>query len=260
MAGWIKLHRKILDNPVFLNPELYQLFTYCLLRANHGETKIIWNGVEESIGKGCFISGRKVIASDTGQGESAVYKRLKILEKLNMISLKSNNRFSVVKVLNYGVYQGEELDVEQQSNNKVTTKEQQSNTDKNVKNDKNDKNISSSQQNKFADDAIEFILASELFNLILSNNPKAIKPNLQAWAKEIDKMIRLDKRSSSDIRTLITWSQKDTFWQGNILSATALRKQFDKLTIQMATRDKPKTPNFGADRKPKDSKYDNFYL
>jgi len=137
VAGWIKLHRKILDNPIFLKPDLYQLFSYCLLRANHNETKIIWNGKEEILEKGCFITGRKIIAKETKQGESAIYKRLKVLENLNMISLKSNNKFSVVKVLNYSVYQGEEIDKEQPSNNKVTTKEQQSNTDKKVKNDKN---------------------------------------------------------------------------------------------------------------------------
>jgi len=141
MVGWIKLYRQILDNPVFLKPELYQLFSYCILRANHSETKIIWNGKEETLEKGCFITGRKTLAEDTGQNESSIYKRLKVLEKLNMITVKSNNKFSVVKVLNYGVYQGGEGEEEQQSNNKVTTKEQQSNTDKNVKKVKNDKNV-----------------------------------------------------------------------------------------------------------------------
>lgn len=130
MAGWIKLHRKILNNPVFLNPELFQLFNYCVLMANHIEKKIIMNGGEVIIERGSFVTGRKIIAEDTGQTESSIYKRLKVLEKLLMISVKSNNRFSTVKVLNYELYQGADNDEEQQSNNKVTTKEQQSNTTK----------------------------------------------------------------------------------------------------------------------------------
>ena len=138
--GWIKLHRKILDNPIFLKPDLYQLFSYCLLRANHSEKKIIWNSKEEILEKGCFITGRKVIAGATGQSESAVYRKLKVLEKLNMITLKSNNKYSVVKVLNYSVYQGEENESEQPLNNQRTTTEQPVNTDKNVKNEKNEKN------------------------------------------------------------------------------------------------------------------------
>jgi len=262
MAGWIKLHRKILDNPIFLKPDLYQLFSYCILRANHSETKIIWNGEEETLEKGCFITGRKVIAKDTGQNERTTYDRLKLLEKLKMITLKSNNKFSVVKVLNYSLYQGEECDIQQPANNKPTTNQQPANTDKNVKNVKNDKNISSSQKNKFSDDAIELSLASELFNLILQNNPSAKKPNLQTWAKSIDLMIRVDNRSVSDIQEVIRWCQKDSFWQGNILSTAKLRDKYDQLVMKMRSprpSSRGSGPSANLPKTPKD-KYDNFYL
>jgi hypothetical protein len=141
MAGWIKLHRKILENPIFLKPDLYQLFSYCLLRANHCEKKILWNGKEEILEKGCFITGRKAIAADLHQNERTTYDRLKFLEKLQMISIKSNNKYSIVKVLNYCVYQGEETDNQQPTNNQPTTNQQPTNTDKNVKNVKNDKEL-----------------------------------------------------------------------------------------------------------------------
>ena len=133
MAGWVKLHKKLLNNPIFLKAELLQLFLYCLLRANHDETKIIWNGKEEVLEKGSFITGRKTLALATGQTESAVWKRLDSLRKLGMTIQKSNNKFTIVKVLNYCTYQDNENKKEQQSNNKVTTKEQQSNTDKNLR-------------------------------------------------------------------------------------------------------------------------------
>lgn len=133
MAGWIKLHKKLLENPIFKKAEPLQLFMYCLLRANHDETKIIWNGKEEILEKGSFITGRKVLALATGQTESAVWKRLDSLRKMGMTTQKSNNKFTIVKVLNYCTYQGNENKKEQQSNNKVTTKEQQSNTDKNLR-------------------------------------------------------------------------------------------------------------------------------
>jgi len=237
MIGWIKFHRKILENPIFLKPELFQLFSYCLLRSNHSDTKIIWNDKEEILEKGCFITGRKVISEDTGQKESTIYRNLKLLEKLSMITVKSNNKYSVVKVLNYCVYQGQEKEDEQPMNNQRTTSEQPVNTDKNVKKDKNEKNerneVTSSQKNKFSDDAIELYLASELFNLIIGNNPKAKKPNLQTWAKDIDLMMRSDERSAEDIETMINWCQRDSFWQGNILSPKKLRDKFDQLTMKM---------------------------
>ena len=35
-----------LDNPVFDNPDLFHLFVYCLIAANHNPT-MIWNGEEK---------------------------------------------------------------------------------------------------------------------------------------------------------------------------------------------------------------------
>lgn len=62
--------------------------------------------------------------------ESTIYKYIKLLEKLQMISINSNNKFSVVSIEKWEDYQIEEL----KNNNKVATKEQQNNTNKNVKN------------------------------------------------------------------------------------------------------------------------------
>ncbi len=152
MGGWIKVHKKLLNNPIFLKAELLQLFMYCLLRANHDETKIMWNGAEEVLEPGSFITGRKVLALATGQTESAVWKRLDSLRKMGMTTQKSNNKFTIVKVLNYCTYQGKGNKKEQQSNNKVTTKEQQSNTDKNIRTKevkKKDKDLKTLARNAF---------------------------------------------------------------------------------------------------------------
>jgi predicted phage replisome organizer len=136
--------------------------------------------------------------------------------------------------------------------------------DRELELDKEENIKPNSQQNKFADDAIEYVLASELYNLMLENNPSAKKPILRAWAKSIDLMIRVDKRSVGDIRSVIQWSQKDSFWQTNILSTKKLRDKYDQLAIKMKSvqrGDKSRTPNFGADRTvKKDSKYESMYL
>ena len=139
MEGWIKLHRKLIENPIFLKPELLQLFIYCLLKANHEAQKIIFNGQEIEIKIGQFITGRNAMAKDLKQNPITTYKRLKILENLKILNIKSNNKFSVVTVVNYGLYQSEEIKRNTKRNNKGTTREQQGNTNKNDKNDKNDK-------------------------------------------------------------------------------------------------------------------------
>ena len=88
----------------------------------------------------------------------------------------------------------------------------------------------------FLSDSIEIRLSELLFNLILKNNPKAKKPNFQSWAKEIDLMIRIDKRRPDEIETVIRWCQTDDFWYANILSTVKLRKQFDQLTLKMSKK------------------------
>lgn len=133
MNGWIKLHRKIIDNPVFDNPDLFHLFVYCLIAANHNPTMIVWNGEEKNIERGSFISGRKSLSEKLKQSESKIYRNLKTLEKLNMITQKSNNRFTLINVVNYCNYQGSDFENEQQMNNQRTTNEQQMNTDKNIR-------------------------------------------------------------------------------------------------------------------------------
>jgi len=131
--GWIKLHRKIIDNPVFDKPELFHLFAFCIMAASHDITRVIWNGEERDIERGSFIAGRKSLSDKLKQSESKIYRNLKVLEKLNMITLKSNNRFTLINVVNYCNYQGMEIDDEQQMNNKRTTNEQQMNTIKNIR-------------------------------------------------------------------------------------------------------------------------------
>ena len=86
---------------------------------------------------GQFITGRNAMAKDLKQNPITTYKRLKILENLQILNIKSNNKFSVVTVVNYGLYQSEEIKRNTKRNNKGTTREQQGNTNKNDKNDKN---------------------------------------------------------------------------------------------------------------------------
>jgi len=77
-----------------------------------------------------------------------------------------------------------------------------------------------------------FGLASFFLSLLKNNNPSIKEPNLEAWAKELDRMIRIDKRDSQEIRHLMTWATADPFWHKNILSPANLRKHFDRLLLE----------------------------
>jgi uncharacterized phage protein (TIGR02220 family) len=137
VPGWIKLHRQLLESTVFDNSDLLKVWVWCLLKATHRKRKQLVGLQEVMLEEGQFIFGRKKASEELKLSESKVYRLMKILKSENNISMKSNNKFTIITVENWTLYQGDDKENEQQMNNKRTTNEQQMNTNKNVKNVKN---------------------------------------------------------------------------------------------------------------------------
>lgn len=87
----------------------------------------------------------------------------------------------------------------------------------------------------------DFRLASLLFSEIRKRKPDFRKPDLQSWAKHVERMIRIDRRKPDRIEAIIKWAQNDSGgndgkwkgWQNNILSTRTLREKFDRLELSM---------------------------
>jgi DnaD/phage-associated family protein len=118
---------------------------YCLLKASHTDHKQLVGMKVIELKPGQFVFGRSRAASELNMSESTVWRYMKLLEKLDSIVLKPNNKFTVVTVGKWGNYQAHDTDGEQQMDNKRTTNEQQMDTNKNVKNVKNSSSSGSSQ-------------------------------------------------------------------------------------------------------------------
>lgn len=99
------------------------------------------------------------------------------------------------------------------------------------------KKIREKKEKLFPADSFEIRMSELLLSLILQNFPehkfKAKPPNMQTWALDIDRMIRIDKRTHEQIETVLRWSQKDTFWFKNIWSTAKLREKYDQLVAKM---------------------------
>ena len=126
-----------MDNPIFDNPNLLRVWLWCLLKASHEHHQQMVGLQVVDLEPGQFVTGRFKGANELGINPSTFYKYLKTLEKLKMINLKSNNKMTIVTIENWRKYQTGDTETYQQNNNKITTKEQQNNTNKNDKNDKN---------------------------------------------------------------------------------------------------------------------------
>lgn len=99
-----------------------------------------------------------------------------------------------------------------------------------------------------SEQAIE--LSHLLKGLILRNNPKAKTPtDITKWAIDFDRMINIDRRTPEEIRSVLEFSQNDSFWCANILSAAKLREKFDQLYLKHKEK-KEKGVGYGAGRQP----------
>jgi hypothetical protein len=80
--------------------------------------------------------------------------------------------------------------------------------------------------------SIPYQLAYYLTGKIKEGNKAFIikgEEQLQSWAYDFDLMIRIDKREPKEIAYIIKFATEDSFWSGNILSASKLRIQYAQL-------------------------------
>ena len=101
MQGYIKLHRKILDNGVFADAELLKVFVWCILKAN--TTPNVVYGRKVDVGE--FITGRITASEELYLKPSTIYKRLQKLKSQGYIDISSNTKNSLITVVNYKSYQ-----------------------------------------------------------------------------------------------------------------------------------------------------------
>ena len=77
-------------------------------------------------------------------------------------------------------------------------------------------------------------LAKKLGDLMRVNDPKAKVPgDLAKWAKDADRLFRLDGREPSEVYQVLAWCQSDGFWRGNILSISKFREKYTALLLKM---------------------------
>ncbi|MCS2167579.1 DNA replication protein [Scandinavium sp. TWS1a] len=103
--GFALLHRKIMDVPFYKDAEAAHLWVHLLLRANHEQTLVSTDVGDVTCERGEFITGRNTLAIETGLTPDRVKSLLRKFQHLGMITTKSNNRFTVLKVVKYDEYQ-----------------------------------------------------------------------------------------------------------------------------------------------------------
>ena len=130
MSGWVQLHRKLLENPVFKNPKLLQTFLYCLLKATHTEREQLVGDTIVKLHPGQLVTGRKALAVATGLTEQNIRTALDKLKKLGILTSNPTTKYSIISISNWDSYQ----QTNQQVTNSQPTSNQQTNHKQEVKN------------------------------------------------------------------------------------------------------------------------------
>ena len=132
--GWIKLHRKIQDNPIWDKPEQLRAWIDLLLMATHKERTKFINGEEVILEQGEVDASFRYLSKRWDWSTGRVRRFLNLLKKCSMIDVKTDTGQNVVSICNYATYQ-----IEDNKNDTVVNTQPTRNRheNKNVKKERN---------------------------------------------------------------------------------------------------------------------------
>lgn len=139
--GWVRVYRKMENWEWYQDSVMVHLFIHLLLLANHEQG--VWQGVD--IQRGQLVTGRKALNRQTGIKESLLRLRLRKLEKSKEITIKRTNKYSIITIVNYELYQKKQEKLTNKDDTNEPNTNQQLTTNKNIKNIKN-------KEDKYYDD------------------------------------------------------------------------------------------------------------
>ncbi len=133
--GYIKVHRKILDNPVVCKDcETLSIWLYLLLNATHQEIPAIFKGQKITLKKGQLLTGVISISKKLMINKDKVQRTLKCFELDKQIEQQTSNKNRLITILNWDKYQSTDKQNDKQMINKCETTDKQLITNNNVKN------------------------------------------------------------------------------------------------------------------------------
>lgn len=151
--GWIKIHRKMRDNPYMSKPAYRSIWIELLFEAEHGmklvnkkwvkkdekEMKsVLFKGQRIYLKPGQLTCGAKQLSEWTGVPRGTVERILKTFKNEEMIEVQTSNEFSLVQIVNWESYQNNEEQSEERVRNQRGTSEEPVRTPKECKNEKNE--------------------------------------------------------------------------------------------------------------------------
>lgn len=213
-SGWVCLHRSALYDGWIKNHKLWILWTYCLLKASHKERKVFIGNQRIDIKPGQFIFGLKKASEETGLSIQSTRSFLNFLKKMKNLTINSTNKFSVITINNWELYQGKDIDSNKQSNMCLTSNQQTSNNRQQYKQRNNKKKC-----RKDSDPRVKTLI-DYFRNLILQEKEYELEINYGAAGKLLKKRLS-NSMTEDDIKELMKYYIDSEKANKNGISLTA---------------------------------------
>lgn len=141
--GWIKLHREILENPLWENKPFSkgQAWIDLLLMANFKDKRVLTGNKAVDIPRGSFITSELKLADRWGWSRGKTRAYLNLLEGERMITKNCTRNWTTLTIVNYGFYQ----DLEPTN---CTTKRQRTDNEKTTKKQRTDNRLDTKEERK----------------------------------------------------------------------------------------------------------------
>ena len=120
-GGYIKLYRSVRGTAIADNPEYFAAWIHLLLMATHTEHDQVVGRQVVKLMPGQLVFGRDKFSTTTGLSVNKVRAALKVMEKLNMITIKSTTKYSVISITKWLSYQPQSPTDDQQIASKRPT-------------------------------------------------------------------------------------------------------------------------------------------
>lgn len=107
--GFIILHRKILDSPIWRCDEKYSkrdAWIELILMANHKDKEIFFDGQAMTVHRGQLLTSQRKLADRWKWHHCTVKRYIDMLKSSGMIQVDANTRATLISIVNYSKYQG----------------------------------------------------------------------------------------------------------------------------------------------------------
>ena len=147
MSGWIKLHRELLDKPIWAKSSYKQrsILVALLLLASHKESRWWWKGKKFVVKPGQMITSWESIAKLVGHGvtRQSIRSSLDRFKKLEFITIETTKEGSLITIINWDRYQILNAQGNPQDNQGATIEQPLSNHLQEGKNEENVRRLNS---------------------------------------------------------------------------------------------------------------------